>query len=109
MPTTPERCPDAALRPGFSDVAASAPTPIGTLELCGRHLIRGHHQLRRPMSRITAQLPGTTVITATIAQSSSSAGYFSTCPPASINVALANGGTKGVVTQGVRKTSPLRS
>ena len=52
---------------------------------------------------ITAQQPGTTVITATIAQSSSSAGYFSTCPPASINVALANGSTKGVVTQGVQQ------
>jgi hypothetical protein len=50
---------------------------------------------------ITAQLPGTTVITATIAQSSSAAGYFSTCPPASISMNLANGGTSGVVTQGV--------
>jgi trimeric autotransporter adhesin len=50
---------------------------------------------------ITAQQPGTTVITATIAQSSSAAGYFSTCPPKSINIALANGATKGVVTQGV--------
>ncbi len=50
---------------------------------------------------ITAGLPGTTVINATIAQSSSSAGYFSTCPPASINVSLANGSKTGVVTQGV--------
>jgi trimeric autotransporter adhesin len=50
---------------------------------------------------ITAAQPGTTAITATIAQSSSSAGYFSTCPPASIHVGLANGETKGVVTQGV--------
>ena len=52
---------------------------------------------------ITAQDPGTTVINATIAQSSSSAGYFSTCPPASIKVSLANGATKGVVTQGVQQ------
>lgn len=50
---------------------------------------------------ITAQQPGTTSITAFIAQSASSAGYFSTCPAASIKVALAGGGTKGVVTQGV--------
>jgi hypothetical protein len=50
---------------------------------------------------ITAGLPGTTAITATIAQSASSAGYFSTCPPKSISVSLANGSTKGVVTQGV--------
>ncbi len=50
---------------------------------------------------ITAQQPGTTTVTATIAQSSSSAGYFSTCPPASIKVSLANGADKGVVAQGV--------
>jgi len=49
---------------------------------------------------ITAEQPGTTVITATIAQSASSAGYFSTCPPKSISIALANGGTKGVIAQG---------
>ena len=52
-------------------------------------------------SVLTAQQPGTTSITATIAQSASSAGYFSTCPPASVKVALAGGSTKGVVTQGV--------
>jgi trimeric autotransporter adhesin len=46
-------------------------------------------------------LPGTTVITASIAGSGSSAGYFSTCPPKSISVALANGATSGTVTQGV--------
>ncbi len=57
--------------------------------------------LTNPESTITALQPGTTSITATIAQSASSAGYFSTCPPASIKVVLAGGGTKGVVTQGV--------
>jgi hypothetical protein len=50
---------------------------------------------------ITAEQPGTTAITATIAQSSSSAGYFSTCPPASIHINLANNSTRGIVTQGV--------
>jgi len=54
-----------------------------------------------PQTTITALQPGTTSITATIAQSASSAGYFSTCPAASVNVSLASGGTKGVVTQGV--------
>ena len=49
---------------------------------------------------ITAQQPGTTVITATIAQSASSAGYFSTCPPKSIQLLLANQSTKGVIAQG---------
>jgi hypothetical protein len=50
---------------------------------------------------LTAQQPGTTSITATISQSASSAGYFSTCPPASVKISLASGSTKGVVTQGV--------
>jgi hypothetical protein len=49
---------------------------------------------------ITAVLPGTTYITASVAGSGSSAGYFSTCPPAKINVNL-NGATSGTVTQGV--------
>jgi len=50
---------------------------------------------------ITAEQPGTTVITASVAQSGSSAGYFSTCPPKSIKVTLANGTTAGTITQGV--------
>ena len=50
---------------------------------------------------LTAQMPGTTPITASVAGSGSSAGYFSTCPPESITLALANGGTAGSVTQGV--------
>lgn len=49
---------------------------------------------------ITAELPGTTYITASVAGSGSSAGYFSTCPPANISLSL-NGSTSGTVTQGV--------
>jgi hypothetical protein len=51
-------------------------------------------------NQITAQNPGTTVITASIAGSGSAAGYFSTCPPQSITLTL-NGATTGTVTQGV--------
>ena len=50
---------------------------------------------------ITAQLPGTTTITASVAGSGSTAGYFSTCPPASISLTLADGTTKGTITRGV--------
>lgn len=50
---------------------------------------------------ITAKLPGTTAITATVAQSGASAGYFSTCPAKSIALAFSNGATSGAVTQGV--------
>jgi hypothetical protein len=52
-------------------------------------------------NQITAQSPGTTVITASVAGGASSAGYFSTCPPKSINVTLANGSTSGTITQGI--------
>ena len=52
-------------------------------------------------NQITAQLPGTTAITATVAGSGSSAGYFSTCPPKSISVTLANGATSGTVNHSV--------
>jgi hypothetical protein len=51
-------------------------------------------------NQITAEQPGTTVITASVALSGSSAGYFSVCPPAKISVTL-NGGTSGTVTEGV--------
>lgn len=52
-------------------------------------------------NEITAQLPGTTTVTASIAGSGSSAGYFTTCSPQSISITLANGSTSGVVTTGV--------
>jgi hypothetical protein len=54
-------------------------------------------------NQITAAQPGTTVITASVALSGSSAGFFSTCPPKSINVTLANGATQGTISQGVQQ------
>ena len=54
-------------------------------------------------NQITANAPGTTAINASIAGSGSSAGYFSTCPPQSISVTLADGTTKGTITQGVQQ------
>src|ERR1019366_702612 len=56
--------------------------------------------LNSATNQITAQLPGTTAITASVAGSGSSAGYSSTCPPKSIAVSL-NGSNSGTVTQGV--------
>ncbi len=50
---------------------------------------------------ITAEQPGTTAITSSLSTSGSSAGFFSTCPPKSISVTLANGATTGTITQGV--------
>src|ERR1039458_794815 len=50
---------------------------------------------------ITAGQPGTTTITASVAGSGSTAGYFSTCAPKSISMTLANGETAGTITKGV--------
>jgi len=55
-------------------------------------------------NEITAKLPGTTAITATVAQSGASAGYFSTCPAKSIALAFSSGATSGTVTQGVTQS-----
>jgi hypothetical protein len=52
-----------------------------------------------PNGEETAGLPGATVITATISKVTSSAGYFYTCPPASIGLTL-NGATNAVVAAG---------
>lgn len=52
-------------------------------------------------NQITAEQPGTTGILATVAGSGSSAGYFSTCPPQSIHLTLANGSTSGTVNSAV--------
>ncbi len=50
----------------------------------------------------TAKLPGSTVITATVAQASSTAGFFYTCPPASISLSIPGvQGNTVVVNQGL--------
>lgn len=85
------------LPPGVTSVPTCA-NSIGTLSFTvGTSSVA---QIDPETNQITANLPGTTAITASIAGSGSSAGYFSTCPPASISVTL-NGKDSGVVTQGV--------
>jgi trimeric autotransporter adhesin len=42
----------------------------------------------------TAQAPGSTLVTGTIAQTSSNAGYFYTCPPAKIDLKVASTGAQ---------------
>ena len=56
----------------------------------------------------TANQPGSTTITATVSnsQSASSAGFFSTCPPASIQLA-AVGQTGSTINVGLNNTQPL--
>jgi hypothetical protein len=86
------------LPPGITSVPDCS-AAIGTLSYqVGTSSIASINSLT---NQITAEQPGTTVITANIAGSGSSAGYFTTCPPQSINVTLANGSTSGTVTQGV--------
>jgi hypothetical protein len=52
-----------------------------------------------PNGTATAALPGGTVITATVSKVTSSAGYFYTCPPASIALSV-NGATSATITGG---------
>jgi hypothetical protein len=86
------------LPPGVTSVPDCSST-IGTLSY--QVATSSIADINSETNQITAELPGTTIITASIAGSGSSAGFFSTCPPASINVKLANGSTSGTVTQGV--------
>ncbi len=92
-------CP-GGLPPGVTSVPDCS-VPLGTLNYTvGTAAIASINQ---DTNVITAAQPGTTVVTASIAGGASSAGYFSTCPPASISVRLANGATSGTVTQGVQE------
>ncbi len=52
----------------------------------------------------TAQAPGSTLITGTIAQTSSNAGYFYTCPPAKIALSVAS---TGALSASVTLNTPL--
>jgi trimeric autotransporter adhesin len=53
----------------------------------------------------TAQAPGSTLVTGTIAQTSSNAGYFYTCPPAKIALSVAS--TPGATSANVTLNTPL--
>jgi trimeric autotransporter adhesin len=89
-------CP-GKLAPGISSVP-TCESSIGTMSYS---VANGSiASLSATTNQITAEQPGTTAITASIAQSGSSAGYFSTCPPESISVTLANGATSGTIAQG---------
>lgn len=91
-------CP-GGLAPGVTSVP-SCSSSIGTLSYTvGSASIAS---INSATNLITAQQPGTTVITASVAGSGSSAGFFSTCPPKSISVTL-NNSTDTTVTQGVQQ------
>jgi len=89
-------CP-GGLPPGVTSVP-SCSNSIGALSYAiGTSSVAS---LNNATNVITAAQPGTTTITASVAGSGSSAGYFSTCPPKSISITL-NGSTNATVTQGV--------
>ena len=95
--------PSCELPPGISDVSQlpTCESSIGVMSFSvGTASVA---KINSTNNQITALNPGTTAITASIAGSGSSAGYFSTCPPQSINVTLANGATSGTITQGVQQ------
>jgi len=91
-------CP-GGLPPGATSVP-SCSVAVGTLAYnIGTSSVAS---LNSATNVITAQQPGTTAISAQVAGSGSSAGYFSTCPPQSISVTL-NGATDVIVTKGVQQ------
>ena len=55
----------------------------------------------------TAKNPGTTLISASISNASSSAGYFSTCPPAKIQLTVPNQGSASSITVNQNTTQPI--
>ncbi len=89
-------CP-GGLAPGVSSVP-SCSNSIGALTYSVSTAAIA--QINAATNVITAAQPGTTAITASVAGSAASAGFFSTCPPKSISVTL-NGTTNTTVTQGV--------
>ena len=85
------------LAPGVSSVP-SCSNSIGALTYAvGTTAIAG---INAATNIITAQQPGATVVTASVAGSGGSAGFFTTCPPRTISVTL-NGNTNATVTQGI--------
>jgi len=95
--STPGYACTGGLAPGVSSVPTCS-TAVGTLSFTvGTASIAS---INSETNQITAGQPGTTAITASVAGSGSSAGFFSTCPPKSISVTLASGKTAGTITQG---------
>jgi hypothetical protein len=95
----PYACSAPQLPPGATIPSCSA--VLGTLSFSlGASALAAINQ---DTNVITAELPGTTVVTAQVAGGSSAAGFFSVCPPASISVTLANGSTSGTITRGVQQ------
>jgi trimeric autotransporter adhesin len=109
------KCPYTATDPRCSDASkyfvCPLPTGVTSLPTCPNSIgalsftvgTAAIASINNVNNEITAEQPGTTVITASVAGSGSAAGYFSTCPPKSITVTLANGSTNGIVTQGVQQ------
>ena len=97
--TTVPACP---LPPGQTlATIPSCPSSVGTLSYSvGTASVA---TINTNTNQITAALPGTTAITVSVAGTGSSAGYFSTCPPKSIRITLANGATSGTITKGVQQ------
>jgi hypothetical protein len=88
------------LAPGVSSVPSCA-SAVGFLNYTvGTATVA---TLNTTSNQITATSPGTTAINASVAGSGASAGYFSTCPPKTISVSLADGSTSGTITRGVQQ------
>jgi len=91
----------SGLQPGVSTVP-NCTNALGTLNFTvGSTSVAS---INSQNNQITAEMPGTSAITAVIAGTGASAGYFTTCPPKSISFTLPNGTTTGVVTNGTQES-----
>ncbi len=82
----------------YNPVTASVVTINNTTNPTNANPVTGTSSTTpNPNGTATANLPGSTVINATTSEVTSAAGYFSTCPPASINLSI-NGASSATVT-----------
>ncbi|HEY1254180.1 MAG TPA: hypothetical protein VGF01_05325, partial [Terracidiphilus sp.] len=98
--TNPKSACTDGLAPGVTSVP-SCSSAVGILTYSVNNTAIASIDANTTTTTITAEQPGTTPILASLSTSGSSAGFFSTCPPKSISVTLANGKTSGNITQGV--------
>lgn len=81
----------------FTPVTGSVVTINNTTNPTNINPVTGNATPPNPNGTATANLPGSTVVNANVSEVTSAAGYFSTCPPANISLAV-NGSTTATVT-----------
>lgn len=87
----------------FTPVTSSVVTINNSTNPTNPNPVTGNSGGSNPNGTATANLPGSTIINANVSEVTSAAGYFSTCPPAKIALAI-NGSTTATVTSSSPQT-----